>query len=344
MRNFHFLRWIPLLFLLSACQSSVTNPADNVFVFQQSAFLMDTMVEIQVASQDAKLSQTAITAAFARMQAVEKEMSRFHSDSSVSEINQQAGQTAVKVSPDLFNLLQRGQEWGKLSQGHFDITIGAVSRLWNFEHNTPPEQKSLSTAISLVDYHKLQLNTNTSTTYLTQKGMLLDLGGIAKGYAVDEAIRILRKHGIHQALVNAGGDMRALGGKSQNQPWKVGLQHPRQPKKVIAGIALTDKAIVTSGDYERFFIKDGIRYHHIINPYTGKPAPDLISVTVIAPLAETADVLSTAVFVLGPKRGLELLAQQPNCEALLINLEGKIITTPGFPAQLKVKKLDLTGV
>ncbi len=336
MRKLPAVSWFALLLLFFACQQ----PAG---VYQQSAFLMGTLVEIQVVHQELEVAQEAVSAALARMQAIEAEMSRFRSDSSVSQINLAAGQRPVKISPELFKLLQRSREWGRLSQGNFDITIGALSRLWDFENQKQPESEVLSTALSLVDYRRLQLDPAKSSAYLSRKGMALDLGGIAKGYAVDEALRVLKEHGIKRALVDAGGDMRALGNKAPNQPWKVGLQHPRRFKEIIAGISLDNQAVVTSGDYERFFIKNGVRYHHILDPSNGRPVPGIISVTVVAPLAETADVLSTAVFVLGVKKGLELLAQQPNCEALLVTSKGKIITTPGFPAQSKLKKLDLTG-
>lgn len=334
---------IALLALLAACQNLTSDQNKDKSIFRQSAFLMGTLVEIKVVTNNSETAREVISAALLRMQAIEEEMSHYKSGSVLFKINQQAGKQHVNISPAFFDLLARGKHWGEISQGTFDITIGAISSLWNFENQKLPDNHSIKAALPLVDYKLLKLNQKERSAFLPKEGMALNLGGIAKGYAVDEALQVIKDRGIKHALVDAGGDMRALGGKSAGKPWKIGLQHPRQHKQIITSIPLSDKAIVTSGDYERFFMRGGKRYHHILNPDTGQPATGLIGVTVIAPTAETADVLSTAVFVLGAEKGLELITQQPECEALLITSSGDIITTGGFPADLKVKKLDLKG-
>ncbi len=314
-------------------------------IYQRSAFLMGTLVDIQVVCRDSALADKAISAAFSRIQAVELEMSSHIDASALSKVNKLSGnKQPVKVSAELFNLLQRGRQWGELSQGAFDISIGAVSRLWDFDNKKLPDREMLLAKLPLVNYQLLRLDQENKTAYLPEKGMALNLGGIAKGYAVDEAVRVLESMGIKRALVDAGGDMRALGGKTKGLPWKIGLRHPRDKKRIIAKISLRDKAVVTSGDYERFFIKDGLRYHHILNPGTGQPARELVSVTVLSLSAETADALSTAVYVMGAEEGLKLVSKQAGCEVLLVTSGGEIITSPGFAAELETKKIVLQRV
>ncbi|MBI5789414.1 MAG: FAD:protein FMN transferase [Candidatus Schekmanbacteria bacterium] len=313
---------------LLSCQNR-SNGAENIFF--QSAFMMDTLIEIKVVSADRDEAQQAVKAALSRMEQIDRDMNRYNSKSLLSRINQQAGQTPLIIPPDLFAVLTHGKEWGDITQGAFDITTGAITRLWDFPGRNKPDNQTVQTNLSKVNYQLLQLDERNFSAFLPQTGMDLDLGGIAKGYAVDEAVRVLKEHGITQALVDAGGNMRALGGKDDDFPWKIGIQHPRQPKDLIGTIPLKDQAVSTSGDYERYFIQNGIRYHHIFDPQSGQPARGLISVTVISDTAETADILSTAVFVLGLKRGMNLVNSRPHTDALLITPDGKIITTPGFP-------------
>lgn len=292
---------------------------------------MNSLVEIQAAAPNAGIAEKAMDAAIIRMGEIEKETSRFIPESYFSQISQNAGKKPVKIDGDVLNFLKRGKNWGDLSGGKFDITIGTVTGLWDFESQILPDQTKISRLLPLVDYRNLILNEADSTAYLTQERMVLESGGNGQGFAVDEAVEVLKKMGISKALVNVSGDIRALGEKPGGKPWKIGIKHPRKPEEIIAAVPLNNRAIVTSGDYEQCFFINGTRYHHILDPDSGQPARELMSVTIIADLAETADSLSTAVFVMGRDKGLALVKSQPGCEAMIVTLSGEVITTAGFP-------------
>ncbi len=288
-------------------------------VHRRSQFLMGTLVEISVYEKDENKVQPAIQNAFNEIQRLEGLMSTHIPDSEISKINRAAGIGPVPVSPEVFEVINRALYWAELTNGTLDISIGPVQELWRFEDEHPslPDKNALKQRLSKVGYGKIWLE--NQTVFLTEKGMRLHLGAIAKGYAVDQAINILQKKNIHHAFINAGGDLKTLGNRPDKTAWKIGLQHPRKPESILASFSLSGKAVATSGDYQKYFDHEGTRYHHILNPKTGYPVTGVMSATVVTDTVMDADALSTALFVMGAKKGLAFIDSLKNTEGLLID-------------------------
>jgi thiamine biosynthesis lipoprotein len=296
-------------------------------VVQRTQLLMGTTVSIEAAGADPAVLERAIAAAFAEMARIETLMSPHRPESDVSRLT--AAEHAVTVAPETAEVIALGLEIARRSGGAFDLTLGRLKTLWGIETETPqvPTATAIAAALRGIGPEALSISGN-----LVTKGsplLAIDLGAIAKGYAVDRAIATLRAHGVTSAAVNAGGDIGLLGSK-QGRPWRIGVQHPRDPEGVLVTLEAADRAVVSSGDYERCFERDGRRYHHLFDPQTGYPAGRCQSVTVLAPRAVLADALATALFVLGPERGLALLRDYPGVDALIVAADGRLHTTPGL--------------
>ncbi len=302
-----------------ACQSQESDPN----ITRRAQLQMGTLVEISVHHSDKALAQSAIGRAFDEISRIEDLMSGHKPDSETSRLNQNAGGEFIKVSPDLLKVLNTGIHWETLSKGALDITLGPVVRLWNFDAaaNAPPSDEILKEALTRTGFQNIEIK--DGKIRLTQPGMALELGSIAKGYAVDQAVKVLRENGVHNGLVNAGGDLRAFGTKDGKRPWVVGIQHPRKPQEILATLPIRNGAIATSGDYQRYFVKDGVRYHHILDPATGRPARGVMSFSVTAPTAMQADALATAAFVMGIEKGVKFLKSIPDSGALAVDDAGK---------------------
>ena len=227
-------------------------------------------------------------------------------------------------------MIKKAQEISELSEGGFDITIGPLTELWRKarEKNTPPSIKDVKEKFGLVYFKNIETD-QEGKVFLKKKGMAIDLGGIAKGYAVDRAFDVLMSLGYKNFIVNAGGDLR-VGGTKNNQPWSIGIQNPRESQKILARISVSDTAVATSGDYEKFFLYQGKRYHYIFNPKDGFPTEGSQSVTIIAKDCITADGLATAVFVLGAEKGYSLCQKLEGVDCLIVDKEGKIIFSPAL--------------
>lgn len=268
-----------------------------------------------------KNGKEAVNAAYKRVVEIDDRMSAFKDDSDVMKINHNSGIRAQKVNIDTFNLLKRSLEFSSSFKGAFDITIRPLTSLWGIgkKLNYIPPKEEIEKAISLVNYQDLLLDEENCTAYLKREGQAIDLGGIAKGYAADEAKRILLQYEIKDALINLGGNIVALGDNPEGQPWNIGIQNPLSATgNYIGTVKVTNKTIVTSGSNEQFFIKDGVRYHHIIDPYTGYSAnKKLLSVTVICESSTDADALTTAFFVLDISEAIPML-RKINAEAIFI--------------------------
>ena len=284
---------------------------------------MGTLVEITVHETDKDLAQKAISKSFEEMSRLENIMSTHRHDSELSKLNISAGsKKPTPVSSDLLEVIQRGIHWGRLSNGAMDISIGPAITLWKFDSESPalPDLQQLLNAVGLVDYRDISIE--GSSIGLKKTGMSLHLGAIGKGYAVDRAVDMLKINGIKSGLVNAGGDLMAFGQKEGAKPWRIGIQHPRKPEEIIASLTLTDKAVATSGDYQKYFIQGETRYHHILNPEDGWPSNEAVSATVIADTVTDADALSTALFILGAEKGLRLINSLEGVEGIIFsNLE-----------------------
>jgi FAD:protein FMN transferase len=292
---------------------------------EKTGFMMDTFVTIRVQGPSA-VARKAISDAFDRMQEIDKKMNALNPESPVYAFNEKGVPVA---DPEIVELVQKGLEISKLSSGAFDMTLLPLSKLWGFDTKSPhlPPDREIKEALAKTGYKYLTVKdgkVNKLRPYIT-----LDLGGIAKGYAVGEALRILKKEGITSGLIDAGGDIYALGKRKDGKPWKVGIKAPREEgfkDGVLGYLELSDISIATSGDYERFFIKDGKRYHHIFDSTTGYPANSgLISASIIYGDCALTDVWTKVLFVSGPEKGLRIVEAVPGLGAIMVTTEGKIL-------------------
>jgi thiamine biosynthesis lipoprotein len=278
---------------------------------------MGTRVEIQLWSEDPAEAARLLASGMAEFDRIEALMSTYMADSEMSRINRFAADEPQLVTAELFGLLQKAQEISELTDGAFDITFDSVGQFYDFRQRQRPDALQISEHIDNIDYRQVVLNEVDRTVAFKAKGVRINLGGIAKGHAVEKVIDLLSDAGVTQALATAGGDTRILG-KKGDKPWVVGIRDPNDEKAVFTRVALDDEAISTSGDYERFFVEDGVRYHHILSPASGRPVSGVRSVSVIGPSATVTDGLSTSVFVMGSEKGMELIARLPDYEALIV--------------------------
>ncbi len=308
---------------------------DEPTVVKVDNLMLGTLVEIQAWAEQLDDSglRRAIQEAFDEIRRVESEMSVNIDGSVIQRINESAGQTQVAAPASLISVLDSARQVSELSGGAFDVTIGAVYHLWDFASENsakPPQPDAIARNLRNVDYTRVEVSATSGTVRLPMRGMRLDLGGLAKGYAIDVAARALVGAGVHNFIVNAGGDMFVSGRRLNGERWRIGVKHPRRPGELMYTLFLTDRAVVTSGDYERFFEYNGKRYHHVLDPTTGYPAEACQSVTVVAQEATVADALATAVFVMGPKRGLELVDLLTEVEALIVDADREQWHSKGF--------------
>lgn len=290
---------------------------------RREAPIMGTRVAVEVWVEQAQAGEQALADVMAEMERINKLMSPYIEASELSRINESAGSEGVVVSQELFDLIRRAIEFGRLSEGAFDITYASVGHLYQYREQIRPSVAQREKAVALVDYHLIKLDAEQRRVTLPRAGMKIDLGGIAKGHAVDNAIGILKVAGINHAIVTAGGDSRVLG-DHRGRPWVLGVKHPRGEGSILR-LPLSNLAISTSGDYERYFEVDGRRYHHIIDPRSGDSSRHLLSATVLADDSTTADALSTTLFVMGAEAGLALVNKMPNVSCVLVKPNGKVV-------------------
>lgn len=317
---------------------SCSNPETSQRIYQRSQFLMDTLVEIKAVTNDSGIADRAMGDAFKVIKEVEDRMSARKSGSLLDRIGRDAVGKPMKIPDELFNIIEVCQEYSRRTNGSFDISINPVTRLWHFDQTEKavPKEEDIRNAIKFVGFGGIQLDKEKGTIELDREGMSLDLGGAAKGYAVDKAVEKLKESGIVAGIVNAGGDLRVFGKRPDGEPWNIGIQDPEDSEGVIATIQLTDMALVTSGDYERYIIYKGTKYHHIIDPKTGQPARGCKSVSIVFMKAFDADILSTAIFVMGPEAGMRLIENMPGVEGMIVDASGRIQVSSGLKDRLKL--------
>ena len=294
--------------------------------------IMGTSVRVELWHEDAKAGRAAIAAVMDEMHRIDALMSPYKPDSELSRINREAAKHAVRISREQFDLIARAIEFSELSGGAFDITFASVGYMYDYRRGVEPSEAQIAQALPGINYRHLVLDRAQTTIRFAREGVRIDLGGIAKGHAVDRGIALLKKRGIRHAIVQAGGDSRVLGDK-RGRPWNVAIRDPRNRENVVAVIPLVDAAISTSGDYERYFIKKGgERVHHILDPKTGKSAHGVISVSVIAPDATTTDGLTKSVFLKGPEDGIAFIESLkiPGLDAVVIDENGKMYFSRGL--------------
>jgi FAD:protein FMN transferase len=329
-----FLLWGVLICAIACAKTeeikkkseSIEKPASldqsAIAVHQKMLEAMGTFFTFTIATplSDA-LVEAAVDAAFNEIHRIEQMMSTHIATSPISKVNQAAGTSPVRVPKELLEMVKRSKAISDRTEGKFDITFGAVGKLWHFRSLEPkvPDPSAIASNLPLLDYRAVRVDEKAQTLMLEKKGMSIGLGAIAKGYAVDQAAAILRTKGLNDFIVYGGGDIY-LSGKKGDKPWRVGIQDPRDRSRYFADFTF-DKggAVVTSGDYEKYFIVNGRRYHHILDPSTGFPAEGTVSVTVITDHSADADALATGIFVLGPDKGMALIESDPKIEGVIVD-------------------------
>ena len=321
-----------VLILLVAALGATSCTSRPLLKFEETRSMMDTFVTVTVYFPDEKTAEEAISAAFSRMEEIERIASIFDAQSEVSQLNRDGHLEAP--SDDLLKLVTMSEDYSRITDGYFDITVQPLLDLWAgglWQESEAVQQSRIDEAMELVGWDKIGIEDNS--IYFKVEGMKITLGGIAKGYAVDEALGILSNWGIKHALVNAGGDMATLGSKPEGEPWVIALVNPDDTSQSLATFSFSDKAIATSGNYERYFNPEKT-VHHIIDPKTGYSAQECISVTIIAENATQADALATGVFVMGPEDGLNLVESLDNVECLIVDVNRIIHRSSGLAKYL----------
>lgn len=297
-------------------------------VHKETRLLMGTVVEITVGHPDRDLVREAAREAFDEIERVDALLSSHNPRSEIARLNASGAAEAVAVSEEVFALLERAEGIRAASAGAFDVTVGPLVELWAFDQGgRVPGEDEIASALAAVGGTRLELDAKAGTVRFLAEGMRIDLGAIGKGYAVDRAAAILEAAGIESAIIDAGGDIRLLGSRPGKDFWRIAIRHPREPSRFLLGLDLAGTAVVTSGDYERFFMVGETRYHHILDPRTGYPARGCSSVTVVAPDTAGADAYATAAFALGPAEGLRYLRSLPGVEGIIVDAQGELLWT-----------------
>ena len=291
--------------------------------------IMGTRCAVELWSEDKARGEAAISSVFDDMKRIDRLMSTWKEDTEISKVNREGSKHPVKISKELFRLLQVSVDYSELTHGAFDITYASVGYLYDFKKGVHPDQKAIDKALPGINWRHMVLDAKKTTVFFTRPGMRIDLGGIAKGYSVDRGIEILQKQGITRAMVNAGGDTRIVGDRF-GKPWVVGVRDPDHEGKVFLRLPLTDTAFSTSGDYERYFDEDGKRFHHIIDPKTGDSARKVRSVTIISGTATRTDALTKSVFIMGAEEGIAFINTLADVDAVAVSPDGKVTYSRGL--------------
>ncbi|MTI66222.1 MAG: FAD:protein FMN transferase [Firmicutes bacterium] len=328
------------IFIFSGCSNKkISEPKSK------TNFLLGTVITLKIYDNP---KDEIFTKSFDRIKDIENKMSINIDNSEVIKINENAGKNYTKVSNDTFNVINKGKYYSKLSNGNFDITIGSLVKLWNIgtEDAKVPTENQINLKLPLINYKNITLLEKENKVKLEKKDMILDLGGIAKGYAADEVSNILENNDVHHAIINLGGNIYVHGSKVDGTPWKIGIQNPFEPRGDYIGIVKTkNKSIVTSGIYERYFEENGKRYHHILDPSTGYPVRNnLAGVSIIADKSIDADALSTVLFSMGLKEGKKLAETLDGVDAVFITKDKSVHITNNLKNNFKLTNNDFKNI
>jgi len=297
---------------------------------------MGTLVSITAVAGNEAVAHAAATAGFAEIRRLEELLSTWISTSELSRVNASAGVKPIHVSMDTLMVVQRAMQAAEMTDGGFNIAIGPAVEAWNvMDGQRIPTRSELDALRPLVDLRAVHVDVREQTIYLDKPGMRIDVGGIGKGYAADQAVEALRRAGALAGVVALSGDIKTFGRMPGGKMFPVGIQHPRNDGSVLAWIDLQDEAISTAGDYERFFERDGVRYHHILDPRTLQPARSCQSVTVVAREGIWADGLDTGIFVMGVESGMQLVEALPEVEAIIVDFEGHVYVSSGLQDRIR---------
>jgi thiamine biosynthesis lipoprotein len=300
--------------------------------------LMGTLVRITAVAPSEAQAQAAAQAGFQEIRRLEELLSTWIPTSELSRVNEAAGREPVAVGPDTVQILQRSFEMARLTGGGFNIVIGPAVQAWSVtERQRVPTEAELEALRPLIDLAQLSVDENTGKVFLTRAGMRVDVGGIGKGFAADRAVAAMRRAGASAGVVALSGDIKTFGRMPDGRPFVFGIQHPRKAGSLLARVDLQDEAISTAGDYERFFERAGVRYHHILDPKTLQPARGCQSVTIVATDGVVADGLDTGIFVMGPEAGMDLIERLPGVEGVIVDRDGRVLVSSGLKGRLTLE-------
>ena len=322
---------------VTACRGGI-NDAPRSHIVERAGVAMGSELRLTARTVDEAAAAAAFDAVFTEFERLDALMSVWRAGSDVLRINAAAGERALPVSDDVRAALRTARQVSEWTGGKFDVTFGVLTDVWKFDaqdqDNTIPDPGAIRKRLPFIDYRQVEVDDRAGTVFLKRKGMRVHLGGIGKGYAVEKAMNILRRAGLRDFMIQAGGDLYVAGWKN-GRPWRLGINDPRGPAgRSFATVDLTDATFSTSGDYARFFIKDGIRYHHLLDPATGQPARGCRSVTIVADSPLVADGLSTGVFILGPAAGMALIERLPHVEGVIVTAKNEVLVSSGLRDRL----------
>jgi FAD:protein FMN transferase len=299
--------------------------------FSREEAIMGTAIRVELWADDRRSADEAMSAVMAEMHRIDGAMSPFKSDSELSRINREAASRAVSLSDEMAGLVAKALQFSRLSDGAFDITYASVGHLYDYRERLKPTDEALQRGRAAIGWQHLILDPEARTLRFAREGVRIDLGGFAKGHAVDNGAALLRQRGVRHAIVSAGGDSRVVGDR-RGRPWTIGVRHPRRVGEVVAVLPLEDTAISTSGDYERYFVADGVRFHHLIDPKTGRSPDRVQSVTILAGDGLTTEALSKTVFVKGAEQGMRLIESLEGVDAVVVDADGVLHYSSGLLA------------
>jgi len=337
---------VSLLAFVAGCSRQADTPTDaapsaghDAHIVARSGLAMGSELTLMAWTADEDPANRAFDAVFAEFNRLDQLMSVWKKDSDILRLNAAAGDHSVPVSKETIDALVTARQVSEWTEGKFDVTFGALSDIWKFDQDqddSVPSQAAIAARLPLIDYRKLAIDAPAGTAFLQKKGMRANLGGIGKGYAVDRAVALLKDAGLNDFSIQAGGDLYVAGHRG-DRPWRLGIADPRAPDGAIfARVDLTDSTFSTSGDYERSFIKNGVRYHHILDPATGQPARLSRSVTIVSKQAVLADGLSTGVFLLGPDKGMALIERLPDVEGVIVGADNQVHVSSGLQGKVEI--------
>ncbi|MEL7269962.1 MAG: FAD:protein FMN transferase [Bacteroidota bacterium] len=321
-----------VLIFFALCLGCYASIAQSDVSVKKTLKLMGTRFEITVVAPNEDIGYININEAVAEIQRIEKLISSWDADSETSKINKNAGIRPVRVSQELFELIERALSLSQVTDGAFDITYASLDKVWRFDGTmtTAPSESEIARSVAKIGYEKVILNSASQSVFLTEKGMRIGFGAIGKGYAADKAKALLMSKEVKAGIINASGDLTTWGTKSNGENWMVGITNPLEKEKVFAWLPVIESSVATSGNYEKFLSFGGEKYSHIIDPRTGYPTKGISSVTIFAKKVELCDALATAVFVLGRDTGMHLINQLDGVEAVIVDSDNKIHKTNGI--------------
>ena len=342
---------VGLVLVAGACGRQEAKPVapapHEARVMARSGLAMGSELTLMAWTADEDPANRAFDAVFAEFNRLDRLLSVWKPESDIVRLNAAAGEHSVPVSKETLEVLEAARQVSEWTGGKFDVTFGALSDVWKFDQdqdNRIPSASAIAARLPLIDYRKLIVDQPAGTAFLQRKGMRAHLGGIGKGYAVEHAVAILKAAGLENFSIQAGGDLYVAGQRG-DRPWRLGIADPRAPDgNIFARIELSNSTFSTSGDYERSFIKGGVRYHHIIDPFTGQPARLCRSVTILTKRPLLADGLSTGVFLLGPELGMALVERLPDVQAIIVGADNQVRVSSGLKGRIEIVHAPTDGL